>query len=89
MKGGKQRNAVIEAAWKRGEVTSGEKEELSTCIVRWMRRRQNRQDMGFLPADPFVAIAPSAGPCDVVGETVPHLLFLHVDHWLNNPILCV
>ncbi|KAI0693328.1 hypothetical protein BC835DRAFT_1082750 [Cytidiella melzeri] len=57
MKGEKQRNAVTEAAWKRGEVTSQEKEELSRCIVRWMRRRQERQRMGLIPCDPFVTVA--------------------------------
>ncbi|KAI0093757.1 hypothetical protein BDY19DRAFT_989301 [Irpex rosettiformis] len=70
MKGGKQRNTVIEAAWKRGEVTSQEKEELSTCIVGWMRRRQRRQDLGLLPADPFVTI-PS--PCGVQNEMATHV----------------
>ncbi|KAI0345095.1 hypothetical protein BDW22DRAFT_1353961 [Trametopsis cervina] len=54
MKGGKQRNAVTMAAWKRGEVTNVEKEELSMCIVRWMRLRQKRQDAGLIPPDIFV-----------------------------------
>lgn len=56
MKGGKQRNAVIGAAWKRGEVTIQEKEELSTCVRRWMQRRQRRQDLGVIPTDPFVRV---------------------------------
>jgi hypothetical protein len=56
MKGGKQRNTVTDAAWKRGEVTSIEKEQLSTCIVRWTRRRQRRQDTGLIPRDPCLPI---------------------------------
>ena len=70
MKGGKQRNAVIAAAWKRGEITIGEKEELSTCIVHWMRRRQKRQDLGLSPVDPFVSIEPPDGPSGVQDEMV-------------------
>lgn len=69
MKGGKQRNAVVDSAWKRGEVTTAEKEALSTCIVRWMQRRQKRQDMGLIPQDPFItnaSVQPSSFRSDIV-----------------------
>lgn len=51
MKGGKSRDKVTSAAWKRGELSHRDKEELSTCIRRWMRRRGQRQALGVLAHD--------------------------------------
>ena len=45
MKGGKSRNAVASAAWKRGDVSHKDKADLSTCIRWWMRRRQILYDL--------------------------------------------
>lgn len=51
MKGGKARQTVTNSAWQRGEVSHKEKNELSDCIRRWMRRRLRRQELGAIPAD--------------------------------------
>ena len=51
MKGGKSRTQVAASAWKRGDVSHKDKEELSTCIRRWMARRETRQALGVVPHD--------------------------------------
>lgn len=51
MKGGRARNRVTNSAWKRGELTHEDRDALSMCIQRWMRRRLRRQELGLLPPD--------------------------------------
>ncbi|THH01653.1 hypothetical protein EW026_g1088 [Hermanssonia centrifuga] len=54
MKGGRWRNQVTSSAWKRGELSHKEKEELSDCIRRWMHKRMVRQKLGLVPPDTAV-----------------------------------
>ncbi|KAJ3552298.1 hypothetical protein NM688_g4221 [Phlebia brevispora] len=49
MKGGKSRNRVVSAAWKRGDLTHQDKEELAICIRQWVRRREKREALGLVP----------------------------------------
>lgn len=56
MKGGKLRNQVTASAWKRGDVSHKDKEVLSTCIRRWMIKREKRQALSILPQDEQVEI---------------------------------
>lgn len=88
MKGGKQRNAVTEAAWKRGEVTAQEKAKLNTCIRRWMQRRLKSQELGLIPSDPFVKVDDIVDTRTLISPKVrtgclciPHVV------WLTVPIM--
>ena len=51
MKGGKSRNQVVAAAWRRGDFSHKDKEDLTMCIRAWMTRRTKRQDLGLIPHD--------------------------------------
>lgn len=54
MKGGRSRTAVTMEAWKRGEVSHRDKDELDVCIRRWIQRRLRRQELGLIPTDELV-----------------------------------
>ena len=56
MKGGRSREQVNESAWTRGDLSHKDKEELSTCIRRWMKRRERRQELELVPYDVQVEI---------------------------------
>lgn len=51
MRGGRARRAVINGAWKRGELGPRDQDELDACVRRWMRRRFRRQQLGLVPPD--------------------------------------
>lgn len=62
MKGGRSRTQVSNSAWRRGEVSHHDRDELSRCVLRWMRRRQRRQELGFVPADDGVLVRDGGFP---------------------------
>ena len=67
MKGGRAREQVNESAWKRGDLSHKDKEELSVCIRRWMRRRERRQELELVPRDVQVEIPNQASI--VIGQS--------------------
>ena len=56
MKGGRSRTHVSNSAWKRGELSHDDRDGLNRCILRWMRRRQKRQELGLVPQDRQVLV---------------------------------
>ena len=68
MKGGKSRNRVASAAWKRGDLSYQDKDELAICIHRWMRRRSKRQARGLVEEDVGVEINEGEPTAEPVGD---------------------
>jgi hypothetical protein len=72
MKGGRTRARVESTAWRRGEVSHRDRDELSRCIYQWMRRRSRRQELGLVPADER-AVVRDATFFETVSRVIPHL----------------
>ncbi|EKM55260.1 uncharacterized protein PHACADRAFT_255750, partial [Phanerochaete carnosa HHB-10118-sp] len=92
MKDGRSRRSVMLDAWKRGELSPSDKDELDVCIRRWMRKRSRRQQLGLVPADELVLVKDEAqGQSDVPAskgslEAVPPVLDLDLDLDLESVV---